>query len=77
MEQIIQLEVGTQVMLPADAPPESPWFLVYTKPRQELVAQLNLQQQAYQTYLPLFKALKKSGTGTAADKEVVFEPMFP
>jgi transcriptional antiterminator RfaH len=57
--------------------PESPladkWFLAYTKPRFESVAQVNLQQQGFDVYLPLYKKFKKSETGTVT----VFEPMFP
>jgi transcriptional antiterminator RfaH len=65
MQQFVQLQ------------PETLWFLTYTKPRQELVAQLNLQQQGYETYLPFFKALRKSATDPDASGQVVFEPMFP
>ena len=53
--------------------PEStpPWYLAYTKPRQEMVAQLNLRQQGFETYLPLFKVLRRGAAGP------VMEPMFP
>ncbi len=51
----------------------SPWFLAYTKPRMESVAQINLQQQAFEVYLPLYKKFKKTETGSVS----VFEPMFP
>lgn len=29
------------------------WYLIYTKPRQERLAQDNLRRQGYETYLPL------------------------
>ena len=48
-----------------------PWYLAYTKPRQEHIAELNLRQQGFLTYLPLFKVLKR---GTEAPAS---EPMFP
>ena len=53
----------------AAAPPL--WYLAYTKPRQEMVAQLNLRQQGFETYLPLFKVLRRGAAGP------VMEPMFP
>lgn len=52
---------------------EKRWFLAYTKPRQESIAQDNLAQQGFQVYLPLFKKFKKTEQGPVA----IFEPMFP
>jgi transcriptional antiterminator RfaH len=49
------------------------WYLAYTKPRQEQIALLNLEQQAFETYLPLYKKFKKTEQGPVAQ----FEPMFP
>ena len=49
------------------------WYLAYTKPRQETVAQVNLEQQGFEAYLPLFKKFKKTEQGPVA----LFEPMFP
>ncbi len=49
------------------------WFLAYTKPRFESVAQINLQQQGFDVYLPLYKKFKKTEVGSIS----VFEPMFP
>lgn len=48
------------------------WYLAYTKPRQEQMAQINLEQQAFETYLPLYKKLKKTEQGPVAQ----FEPLF-
>lgn len=48
------------------------WHVVYTQPKRELVAALNLDQQGYETYFPKYKAFKKLVTGAA----IVFEPMF-
>jgi transcriptional antiterminator RfaH len=53
-----------------------PWYLAYTKPKQEHVAQVNLQQQAFETYLPLFKTLSKKNAQTDVLASEVFEPMF-
>lgn len=49
------------------------WYLAYTKPRQEDIAKRNLDQQGFETYLPLYKKFKKTEQGPVS----VFEPMFP
>jgi transcriptional antiterminator RfaH len=49
------------------------WYLAYTKPRQEQIAFSNLEQQAFEAYLPLYKKFKKTEQGPVA----LFEPMFP
>jgi transcriptional antiterminator RfaH len=49
------------------------WYLAYTKPRQEQIAHVNLEQQAFESYLPLYKKFKKTEQGPVA----LFEPMFP
>jgi len=49
------------------------WYLVYTKPKQEAIALLNLQQQGFHAYLPLYKNFKNTrGSGYLG-----FEVMFP
>lgn len=53
-------------------PASDRWYLAYTKPRQEQIAQLNLEQQAFDVYLPLYKKFKKTEQGPIA----LFEPMF-
>jgi len=54
-------------------PPSDRWYLAYTKPLQEQIAQFNLEQQAFDAYLPLYKKFKKTEQGPVA----LFEPMFP
>lgn len=49
------------------------WYLAYTKPKQESIARLNLSNQGFDAYLPLYKAWKK----TLDDGAMGFEPMFP
>lgn len=49
------------------------WFLAYTKPRRESIAHVNLAQQGFEVYLPLYKKFKKTEQGPV----VIFEPMFP
>ena len=48
------------------------WYVIHTKPRQEQRALLNLQQQGYTCYLPLF-AIEKLRQGALM---VVQEPLF-
>lgn len=49
------------------------WYLVHTKPRQEICALDNLQRQGYECYLPLLKT-EKLRHGAVA---VLDEPLFP
>ena len=49
------------------------WYLAYTKPRQEEIAKINLEQQGFEAYLPLYKKFKKTEQGPIG----IFEPMFP
>lgn len=49
------------------------WYLIHTKPRQEKCAQLNLEQQGYECYLPLIPTEKlQQGKLT-----LVEESLFP
>lgn len=56
-----------------DDTPTTDWYLAYTKPRQEDIARINLEQQGFQAYLPLYKKFRKTEQGPVS----VFEPMFP
>ena len=49
------------------------WHLVYTKPRQEETAFINLTNQNYESYLPFISKEKIS----QGKKVVIKEPMFP
>lgn len=49
------------------------WYLLYTKPRQEKLALINLINQSYEVFLPLIK-LEKINKGF---RGVVEEPLFP
>jgi transcriptional antiterminator RfaH len=48
------------------------WYAIHTKPRQEQRALVNLEQQGYQCYLPVFLAEKLS----RGRLSVVEEPLF-
>jgi transcriptional antiterminator RfaH len=66
---------------------ERGWYVAYTRPRQEYVAESNLSRQAFETYLPLYKKLKKARPAAAPAGErgvaandtdlVDYEPLFP
>jgi len=53
--------------------PEQHWYVVYTKPRQEALARLNLERQCYTCYLPLIPVEKLH----RRLRKVVSEPLFP
>ena len=50
------------------------WFAVYTKPRQEQIALLNLERQAFECYLPMAADSYKRGS---ARNKTRHEPLFP
>lgn len=49
------------------------WYAVVAKPRQERVADENLQRQEFETYLPLIQLQKRR----RGKWEEVIEPLFP
>lgn len=49
------------------------WYLVYTKPRNEFVAQQNLKRQGYESYLPLIRQSRRR-KGRQFEN---IEPLFP
>jgi transcriptional antiterminator RfaH len=50
------------------------WFAVYTKPRQEQIALLNLERQSFECYLPMAEDPYQRGS---ARKKTRLEPLFP
>jgi transcriptional antiterminator RfaH len=48
------------------------WYLIYTKPRQERTAKLNLDRQGYETYLPLKNERRRRQGGYVYS----IDPMF-
>jgi transcriptional antiterminator RfaH len=52
---------------------DADWLIAFTKPRQESQAQQQLQQQHFETYLPLFRKIRRTAQGVVN----VHEPMFP
>lgn len=59
--------------MPAAGGDITAWYVVYTKPRQEGVAQANLERQGYLVYLPRVRQRRRRA-GRSAD---VVEPLFP
>ena len=50
------------------------WFAVYTKPRQEHIALLNLERQSFECFLPMAEnPYQRRSTKNAARRE----PLFP
>lgn len=49
------------------------WYLIYTKPRQETLAQANLERQGYGVYLPKLRQMRRR----RGKQEAVVEPLFP
>ncbi len=49
------------------------WYLVYSKPRQEIVARMQLERQGYQTYLPMLRTPRRR----LGKRTIKIEPMFP
>lgn len=49
----------TQDLLAMNFDTGSPWYVAHTKPRQEAVAERNLQRQGFVTYLPRHTSWKK------------------
>ena len=50
------------------------WFAVYTKPRQEHIALLNLEGQSVECYLPMAEGRDRHGKATSKARE---EALFP
>ncbi len=48
------------------------WYLVYTKPRAEFIAQENLQRQGYTTYLPLIRTTRRRRSRYISSIEAMF-----
>ncbi|MBL1140594.1 MAG: transcription/translation regulatory transformer protein RfaH [Proteobacteria bacterium] len=49
------------------------WYLIHSKPKEEKVAQENLERQGYETYLPLILGRTKKRGKTIK----TIQPMFP
>ncbi len=49
------------------------WYLIHTKPRQEKLAEENLERQGYETYLPMAEIRRKRRGRSVR----VIDPMFP
>ena len=52
---------------------EQGWYVAYTQPQREQLAQINLALQGFEVYLCQYKAFRKSPEGLLE----VWQPMFP
>ena len=66
------MHAAAETDLTADDQPSMGWYAIHTKSRQEQRALVNLEQQGYQCYLPVFLAEKLS----RGRLSVVEEPLF-
>jgi len=57
---------------PLTLPKDNSWYLIYTKARQELVAQENLERQGFMTYLPRIERVRKRNGKRASFIEAFF-----
>lgn len=70
-------------LMDTDKVSEAPiaWYVAYTESRQEQLASMNLQQQGFLTYLPLYKATPKKPVKSMVinlgKTAAGHEPMFP
>lgn len=53
-------------------PDDAHWYVIYTKPRQEMRAQVNLQQQAFEVFLPLHQSERLQ----RGKLKLIEEPLF-
>lgn len=53
--------------------PARNWYLVYCKPRQEIVARENLARQGFETYLPFIREIRRR----RGKRVTLVGPMFP
>jgi transcriptional antiterminator RfaH len=51
----------------------SGWYLVFTKPRHENIAKINLQRQGFHTYCPVLQQHKRQRNVY----QIVTDPLFP
>ncbi|ABX78176.1 transcriptional regulator [Coxiella burnetii] len=52
---------------------DSDWYLIYTKPRQERIAEENLERQGYRIYLPFIQVNRRR----LGCYQLITEPLFP
>jgi len=52
---------------------EKRWYLLYSKPKKEELARVNLERQGYPTYLPMMRTPRRR----SGRRIIRVEPMFP
>lgn len=70
---VISSDETTPLRSESSVPSTLSWYLVHTKPRQENIAQINLERQGYECYLPQMRIERVR----RRKAEVATEPMFP
>lgn len=54
------------------AEPSSAWYVCYTKPRQEPLARIKLQEQGYEVYLPMLPKWDRKSGAWCRTEQVMF-----
>src|SRR5690606_2875884 len=70
--QMISVEQAPSRMTLAERADGERWFAVQTKPRKERLALQHLENQGFETYCPLYRAIRRIGRRSMS----VLEPMF-
>src|SRR5690606_23091439 len=65
--------ICTEAQAASPTPGPHGWHVVYTKPRQEQLAEQNLLRQRYETWLPTIGRWTRRAAGWACEAQ----PMFP
>ncbi|MDS4015625.1 MAG: transcription termination/antitermination NusG family protein [Candidatus Accumulibacter sp.] len=58
--------------MPQLSPTSSPWYVCFTKPRQEATAVRKLEEQGYEVFLPMFTRWEKTTRGWSRRQQVMF-----
>lgn len=67
------MQAITAINLEIDNQSAMAWYVIHTKPRQEQRALINLEQQGYQCYLPMYNLEKLRRVRLS----IIEEPLFP
>ncbi|MCB1965825.1 MAG: hypothetical protein KDI64_07195 [Candidatus Accumulibacter sp.] len=62
--------------MPANSPPEKPWYVCLCKPRREALAVRKLEEQGYEVYLPMLTQWQKTREGWTKKKPQVMFPRY-
>jgi transcription antitermination factor NusG len=70
-EQQLETGLGTEIL---DDQPKTNWYVLYTAPRAEKVAQRELSNRGYDVFLPITKTLR---TWNNRQRKIIDQVLFP